>query len=138
MSIHRRFNRQRIDRQVREDRDRIHQAESEVLAYLSRRWKHRLGGHRLTRDNPEVQKMVRAPAFRGLVEKRLRGEPFVDVDLDHAPDVEQAPDGTVTDRMVDETGGGDPAAYRCPDCGDPVSEPGATCEPCRTHFRRTS
>lgn len=116
----------------------VEKAESEVFAYLERRWPDELApaGGKI----PQAMKddMKTNPVFQALVQRRLEGDPFVNDDRDHTPDVERTLDGKdVSHRMMDELGD-DPARYVCPDCGEQQPEPlEGPCEECKAHFRQT-
>lgn len=108
-------------------------AEEQAFRILERRWRDELRGQPIP---PNFRsRMRRDPLFQQIVDTILEGEPIAFEDRDLTPDVVRRPDGTVRSRMEEELGG-DPAAYLCPDCDEPVSEPGP-CEPCRTYTRRT-
>lgn len=119
------------------DRARTRKAEEEVFRYLERRWDHALKGRKLPAAMRE--KMRRDPHFQALVAKRVNGDPFIDEDLDHTPDVERRLDGEVLSR-VDAELGDDPERYYCADCGEEQGKPldGETCGECRGHFRQTT
>lgn len=119
------------------DRAKTRKAEKEVFRYLEKRWDHVLEGRRIPAAHRE--KMRRDPHFQALVAKRVNGEPFIDEDLDHTPDVERRLDGEVTSRIDTELGD-DPDRYYCPECGEEQEEPleGEMCGECRGHFRQTT
>jgi len=116
------------------ERRRISAAEEKVFRTLERRWSDELRGRRIP---PAYRaKMRRDANFQKLVDAVLRGESLAFEDRDLSPDVVRNRDGSVRSRMEAELGGY-PADFFCPDCDEPVTQPG-TCEKCRTYERRTT
>lgn len=110
-------------------------AEQQVFRWLEERWRHHLRGRRIPKA---MRRRMRAePHFKMLVARVERREPLVADDLDHVPELERNPDGSVTDRLLDELGE-DPRAYFCIDCGEELEEPlEGPCEACRSFFVAT-
>ncbi|MFW6086766.1 MAG: hypothetical protein ACODAG_06140 [Myxococcota bacterium] len=130
-----RIRKRAAERRREHHREKVRKAETEVLAYLEKRWSDHLEGGRM--PNAMRQRIRRHTAFRALVQQRLEGKPFVHDDRDHAPDVERAHDGSISNRLLEELGD-EPDRYVCPRCGEEQDAPvDDECDACRAFFQKT-
>ena len=129
MKRFRRQVRRNARRKVLERMTARQQAEENVFRFLEWRWKDKLRGQKIPEAHRKI--MRRDPYFNMLVAKVLQGEGLALPDRDFTPEIEQAPDGTVTNLFEKELAG-DPRLYYCIECDEvEVDRVGELCRDCR-------